>query len=1367
MATTSPKAEYKQETRFAVVMYGGVSLAIYINGIAQELFHLVSSTARAQAGGTDALPAAELTPTQRVYRKLSYILSNREFRRLCRKQANEKAEQSQPFTVPDAPEDDTIETRFVIDIMSGTSAGGINSIFLAKALANDQNIDQLKELWINEGDIGLLLNDKRSVEGLGLKRQHPPLSLLNSRRMYLKLLKAFDDMEKAKPSARTPSRFLDDNELDLFITTTDIAGLPLPIRLSDSVVFERRHRNLFRFRYSPDDDAYDFVAKHNPFLAFAARCTSSFPFAFEPMKLSDIDEVLDTFPEYRADPAYRGASEEWKRFFNRNVRAADKYIENRPFGDGGYLDNKPFSYAVDTISRRHSTLPIDRKLIYIEPSPEHPENDNPTVNDIDALQNVKAAILELPMYETIREDLQRVMDRNNLINRVNEITDAIEQDLEDSRLQRPKLRSKEWEKLDLAGMVQRFGIYYIPYRRLRIEAASDELARTVARLLTIDDNSAEYIAVRALIHAWREKTYKDQNQQRKDERIETLAQQLAGITTTSAKPEQIEELEGRLRNWLQLNFSDAYHKSFETDGKEPAAPAVPAADIKTANQFLLHYDYKYWLRRITFVRSKVDQLLQLHKVPVINNLLDATDKQQEIISRLNKFLGSRKYEELTTKERLEIKKLLTDWRSELVELYKTLRNLGRDILSPSRTPENSKQREFAAKLAKIKLSQEIFGYLLGTVDQEGGIHSFSKLKVEDCANRAEAVLYDSTVSKQFGATTLAEELEAAANALSDILISETDKAWKKCVELWGPIKTNKPKQGEETKPQNGDKKVEEPPPRPVLAEHLEGVRSYVWNYLSKFDDYDQVRFPIMYGTDGNESDVVEVFRISPEDAPHLIDERDESTKPNGRTKLAGTSLHHFGAFLDRVWRQNDIMWGRLDGAERLITMLLPYYDDVRVRNALIKEAHAAILREELSSESRSQLSELMSEALIRASTGEPIEEAINKVMAGLTETTPVKTRLASAITAIFDDDVTKTDDDKLVKFVQLGYRVNRRLDPKSLLETISRSTQTIGGIFEELANKNGLDGRSLSWIARLGQFFWGLVQVAVPGSLLNKFVTHWLYLLYAFEVFIIIGGVLLSRPGAQQFGLTAFAVTAIINVLTLVLKDLMRGRGAVMRTFLIALAATVIGLTVLGSFKLIGLLGVRWGDPDMTPLSWISTSITSVLQLPQPVETYLVYILAALVIIVLAFLIRVGRGDSVQSTPKKSKFKEITLEAFKKRDMTSIYLRQQSGASTYNIPAKLSAAPPPDWIRTFNDQWTKEHPETRVRIYGDQLRFDSDPQRLKETWSQIQKIVKSTNEVHSKVVEKQNQDLDQRLKNESNKKKTDTIEKWEVFKKLD
>jgi hypothetical protein len=38
-------------------------------------------------------------------------------------------------------------------------------------------------------------------------------------------------------------------------------------------------------------------------------------------------------------------------------------------------------------------------------------------------------------------------------------------------------------------------------------------------------------------------------------------------------------------------------------------------------------------------------------------------------------------------------------------------------------------------------------------------------------------------------------------------------------------------------------------------------------------------------------------------------------------KLKGVSLHHFGAFLDAAWRENDYLWGRLDGAELVLRTL--------------------------------------------------------------------------------------------------------------------------------------------------------------------------------------------------------------------------------------------------------------------------------------------------------------------------------------------------------------------------------------------------------------------------------------------------------------
>src|SRR5262249_12428040 len=126
------------------------------------------------------------------------------------------------------------------------------------------------------------------------------------------------------------------------------------------------------------------------------------------------------------------------------------------------------------------------------------------------------------------------------------------------------------------------------------------------------------------------------------------------------------------------------------------------------------------------------------------------------------------------------------------------------------------------------------------------------------------------------------------------------------------------------------------------------VRGYLSHYYYNFDDYDQISFPIFYETNFGESDIIDIIRISPEDARSLVQERDDNNRPTGRLKLAGAALHHFGAFFDRVWRQNDIMWGRLDGAERVITALLPNDETQKnIREALITEAHEIIIEEEL------------------------------------------------------------------------------------------------------------------------------------------------------------------------------------------------------------------------------------------------------------------------------------------------------------------------------------------------------------------------------------------------------------------------------------
>ena len=67
-----PLTEYESEHRLAVVMYGGVSLAIYIGGVARELLGVVRATApSADDSAVAGLSDDELTAAERIYRRIA------------------------------------------------------------------------------------------------------------------------------------------------------------------------------------------------------------------------------------------------------------------------------------------------------------------------------------------------------------------------------------------------------------------------------------------------------------------------------------------------------------------------------------------------------------------------------------------------------------------------------------------------------------------------------------------------------------------------------------------------------------------------------------------------------------------------------------------------------------------------------------------------------------------------------------------------------------------------------------------------------------------------------------------------------------------------------------------------------------------------------------------------------------------------------------------------------------------------------------------------------------------------------------------------------------------------------------------------
>lgn len=111
-----------------------------------------------------------------------------------------------------------------------------------------------------------------------------------------------------------------------------------------------------------------------------------------------------------------------------------------------------------------------------------------------------------------------------------------------------------------------------------------------------------------------------------------------------------------------------------------------------------------------------------------------------------------------------------------------------------------------------------------------------------------------------------------------------------------------------------------------------------------FPFYDTVTLPLLGGENINELDPAKVDRISPDDC--------HSIRPGGAANtLRGVEFYNFGAFFSRGYRENDYLWGRLHGAERMIDLVasaLPagsLFDPAELA-ALKRDAFLAILDEE-------------------------------------------------------------------------------------------------------------------------------------------------------------------------------------------------------------------------------------------------------------------------------------------------------------------------------------------------------------------------------------------------------------------------------------
>src|SRR5919198_6541390 len=173
-AETQPGHPIK-EIRLALVCYGGVSLAIYMHGVTKEIHKLVLAS-RAFDDDPARNPFDASKDSEHAY-----------FEALGERAARQG-----------------VRTRVVVDTIAGSSAGGINGIILATALARDLSQQPLRDLWMDRGDIGQLMG-WRLLPWLPLKvaawaaaggLSKPPL---RGDRMFEWVEGALNDMEAGRP----------------------------------------------------------------------------------------------------------------------------------------------------------------------------------------------------------------------------------------------------------------------------------------------------------------------------------------------------------------------------------------------------------------------------------------------------------------------------------------------------------------------------------------------------------------------------------------------------------------------------------------------------------------------------------------------------------------------------------------------------------------------------------------------------------------------------------------------------------------------------------------------------------------------------------------------------------------------------------------------------------------------------------------------------------------------------------------------------------------------------------------------------------------------------------------------------------------
>lgn len=359
-----------RELRIALAMNGGVSLAVWIGGVCNEIRRLCSATLAASVGAdADAEPDPQSDP----YSLACWIAD----------------------VAPRA------------DVMAGASAGGLNAVFLALGTVyGHPDLSRMRDLWIRTGGFTSLFRSPLDAD---------VPSLLKGDEYFLPQL------------AEAVSVFMDPDEHDrdanaeVILTATSMEGEPQSLALGDRQrISERDFAMNFRFRHSADgprdltpdpaEGEGDSIGRNRTVarLARACRSTASFPGAFEPSRVR-ISMVVD-------------ASDELEVFPQRQAT----FSGSHDLIDGGTLVNLPVGEAIQAVFEQSAEVAVRRVLAMVIPDPADIAESGPErARRITLPETISAALSTIPRNQRVFSFLEELESHNDWIDQLRKARSAL------------------------------------------------------------------------------------------------------------------------------------------------------------------------------------------------------------------------------------------------------------------------------------------------------------------------------------------------------------------------------------------------------------------------------------------------------------------------------------------------------------------------------------------------------------------------------------------------------------------------------------------------------------------------------------------------------------------------------------------------------------------------------------------------------------------------------------------------------------------------------------------------------------------------------------------------------------------------------